>query len=1124
MPRRRDIETILIIGSGPIVIGQACEFDYSGNQAVRALREEGYRVILVNPNPATVMTTPGTADAIYMDPLEVPYLEEIIRAERPDALLATMGGQTALNLTIDLQNAGVLERYGVETLGANVDSIRLAEDRGAFKEVIATIGLESPKSALIHSYAEGKDFIDAVGVPLIIRPSYTLGGRGGAIATTMREAEEFVEWALDESPVHQVLIEESLIGWKEFELEVMRDHADNAVVVCSIENIDPMGVHTGDSITVAPIQTLSDREYQRMRTASIDILRAVGVDCGGSNVQFAVNPVDGRMVVIEMNPRVSRSSALASKATGFPIARCAARLAVGFTLDEVVNDITGKTVSCFEPSLDYCAVKVPRFELEKFPTGYAELGTQMKSVGESLAIGRTFIEALNKAIRSGEFGFDGIEELSEIDDATLARMLKLRHPRRIFAAYTVIRREGAQAVERISKRTGYDPWFLYHLSELAALEAELEAAARSAGGTPEAGSPEHVSAQEAELLLEAKRAGLTDARIARLWGMSSADVAAARDRHGIYPVYHFVDTCSGEFEANTPYFYSSWGETDEGLPIGGDGSTTTPGVSAMHDHSPGASGGKASSGANKAVLILASGPNRIGQGLEFDTCCTLSSMAYRELGVKTIIVNSNPETVSTDFNVSDRLYIEPLTAEDVLGIVRKERVHDVVVQLGGQTPLNMARALEAAGARVVGTSVPSILDVEDRGLFSTLVSEAKLSQPENRMAGSREEVFAAAAEIGYPVLLRPSFVLGGRSMGIVFSEEELGTFLDKGIHISSEAPVLVDEFLEDAFEYDIDAVADGENVYVAGIMQHIEAAGVHSGDSACVFPAYKSDAAVERQMVDATVAIARRLDVRGFVNIQFAVKDGELRILEVNPRASRTVPFLSKASGVNLVEAAVRVWSGQSLADQGLIDGRFGTGVGVGACIVGWAVKEAMFSFDRFRDTDPLLGPEMKSTGEVIGIGDTFGEAFAKAQEATGAYLPTSGRVFVSVHSDDRDTILPVVRELESLGFSIAATRGTAQYLFGQGIFPEVILKVHEGHPNIVDHLHSGRIDLVINTPLGRFTQADDDYIRIESLRTKVPYTTTTSAAEAAVAGIRYRARGEVTPRRLPGKGAGVAR
>jgi len=1083
VPARTDIKRILIIGSGPIVIGQACEFDYSGNQAVRALKEEGYEVILLNPNPATVMTTPGLADRIYMDPLEVPYVEEIIRTEKPDGVLATMGGQTALNLTMDLQRAGVFRRYDVEVLGASVDSIRLAEDRGEFKSVIERIGLESPQSALVGSFAEGREFLDEVGVPVIIRPSYTLGGRGGNIATSEEEAEQFLEWALNESPVHQALLEESLIGWKEFELEVMRDRADNAVVVCSIENVDPMGVHTGDSITVAPVQTLSDREYQRMRSAGIEILRAVGVDCGGSNVQFAIDPESDRMVVIEMNPRVSRSSALASKATGFPIARCAARLAVGFTLDEIVNDITGKTVSCFEPSLDYCAVKIPRFETEKFPSGYAELGTQMKSVGESLALGRSFLEALNKAIRACEFGFAGLEDLPDRSDEEIERMLITRDPRRIFAVYTALRRDGGgERIPEISRRTGYDPWFLSSFLELAEVEGEIAASGGNLGS---------------ELLLEAKRLGIADARIAALAGIEESVVAGARDREGIHAVYHFVDTCAGEFSAATPYFYGTYGEIDEGAPTEGRG-----------------------------VLILASGPNRIGQGLEFDTCCTLSSMAYRGLGVKTVIVNSNPETVSTDFNVSDRLYIEPLVAEDVKEIMRKEGIRDVVVQLGGQTPLNMAEELTAWGANVVGTTVRSILDVEDRGLFSKLVQATGLTQPANRMAGSREDVAAAAREIGYPVLLRPSFVLGGRSMSIAFNEDELGAFLARDdFSVTSERPVLVDQFLEDAFEYDIDALCDGKNVYVAGIMQHIEAAGIHSGDSACVFPPYKSDPTMLRQMEEATATIARKLDVRGFLNIQFAVKDDTLYILEVNPRASRTVPYVSKASGVDLVEAAVRLWEGEPLNAQGLIDDEASglPGVGVGRCIVGWAVKEAMFSFDRFRGLDPMLGPEMKSTGEVIGIGESFGEAFAKAQQATGTRLPTAGRVFVSVHHEDRETILPIVKKLEELGFQIAATRGTADFLFHNGVFAEVILKVHEGHPNVIDHMHSGRIDLLINTPLGRYTQRDDDYLRIEAVRMKIPYTTTTSAAAAAVEGITYLREGRIDVRALPEKGAGAA-
>ncbi|TVQ18055.1 MAG: carbamoyl-phosphate synthase large subunit [Spirochaetaceae bacterium] len=1079
MPARRDIQSILIIGSGPIVIGQACEFDYSGNQAVKALKEEGYRVILVNPNPATVMTTPGTADAIYMDPLEIPYIEEILKAERPDALLATMGGQTALNLTMDLAHAGVLDRYGVEVLGARVESIKKAEDRGEFKKVVEGIGLESPQSDLISTYREARNFVERHGLPLIIRPSYTLGGRGGSIAHTAEEVQVFVERALAESPVHTALIEESLIGWKEFELEVMRDGADNAVVVCSIENVDPMGVHTGDSITVAPIQTLSDREYQEMRTAAIEILRAVGVDCGGSNVQFAVDPSSGRMVVIEMNPRVSRSSALASKATGFPIARCAARLAVGFTLDEVINDITGKTVSCFEPSLDYVAVKVPRFELEKFPLGYDELGTQMKSVGESLAIGRTFCEALNKAIRAVEIGFNGIEELS-VSAAELERMTVTQHPRRLFAAYTILKRDGDAAIPELERRTGFNRWFLYELSRQAEFERAI--AARPAGQPIDSAT-----------MLTAKQFGLADARIAALTGRTAADVEQSRVAAGIVAGYHFVDTCSGEFAADTPYFYSTYGELDEGAPSGtGDD--------------------------DGSVIILASGPNRIGQGLEFDTCCTLSSMAFRRLGVRTIIVNSNPETVSTDFNVSDRLYLEPLTAEDVKSVLRKERVRDVVVQLGGQTPLNMARELEAAGARIVGTPVASIEDAEDRGKFSALINRLGLLQPANRMAGTEEEVRSFAEQIGYPVLLRPSFVLGGRSMVIAFSPDELDGFLSRGIVISRERPVLVDQFLEDAFEYDLDALCDGQSVYVAGIMQHIEAAGVHSGDSACVFPPFRSEPAILREMTEACARIARDIGVVGFLNIQFAVRDGRLYVLEVNPRASRTVPFLSKASGVDLVDAAVQAWRGRSLAEQGLInDADTGVpGVGQGECITGWAVKEAMFSFDRFRNVDPLLGPEMRSTGEAIGIGETFGEAFAKAQSAVGAVLPTSGRAFVSVNDFDKETILPIVRDLEGLGFQIVATRGTADFLFRNGVFPEVILKIHEGHPNIIDHMNAGRIQLVINTPKGRYTQRDDDYLRIETVRRKIAYTTTTSAARAAVEGVRYLLRREVRARLLP--------
>jgi carbamoyl-phosphate synthase large subunit len=1068
MPARRDIHKILIIGSGPIIIGQACEFDYSGTQAVKALKEEGYEVLLVNPNPATVMTTPGIADRIYVEPLTVKYVTEIIRTERPDAILSTMGGQTALNLTLDLEAEGVLEKYNVEVIGARTESIHLAEDRGEFKKVVDSLGLESPRSITTKTVAGALKLEKEVGLPLVIRPSFTLGGMGGSIAYSHEELKDLVEKALMESPVGEALIEESLIGWKEFEMEVMRDKADNAIIVCSIENIDPMGVHTGDSITIAPIQTLDDRAFQKMRTASINILRAIGVDCGGSNVQFAVKPDTGRMIVIEMNPRVSRSSALASKATGFPIARCSAKLAVGYTLDEVTNEITGKTASCFEPALDYCAVKVPRFEMEKFPTGYSALGTQMKSVGEALALGRTTLEALNKAIRASETGFDGLTDLKELSDDDLNIILTTAHPRRLLGAYTWLKRNTEADLQVLADMTGFNSWFLYQMKTMVALEQNIA----------EAGEPGE------ELLLEAKKAGLSDERIAELTGKSRAEITALRDSLGMDPSFHFVDTCAGEINAATPYFYSTWGEIDEGTATGEGG-----------------------------VIILASGPNRIGQGLEFDTCCTLASMSYREKGYKTIMINSNPETVSTDFNISDRLYMEPLTAESVRQIMKKEDVKKVVVQLGGQTPLNMVEELEAAGAEVVGTSVDNINMAEDRKLFSAAMNKLGLTQPNNKSAVNPEEVAQFSKDIGFPVLLRPSFVLGGRSMFIAYSEKELEIFLGKGIPISQERPVLVDQFLEDAFEYDLDAVSDGKNIYVGGIMQHIEAAGIHSGDSACVFPPYKSTPEILEEMVNAAASIAREFKVKGFLNIQFAVKDNILYILEVNPRGSRTVPFLSKASGVNLIDAVVNVWNGKDLKEQGLVDE---SGIGQGFCQTGWAVKEAVFSFDRFAGLDPVLGPEMKSTGEAIGIGKSYGEAFAKVQAATGCFLPTKGRVFVSINDKDKETILPIIKDLHEMGFEISATRGTADYLYKQGIFAEVILKLHEGHPNVVDHMRSGRINLLINTPLGRFSQIQDEDIRTEAVRRKVPYTTTTSAAQAAVVGIRYLKDEKVTVEPLP--------
>ncbi len=1066
MPARKDLNKILILGSGPIVIGQACEFDYSGSQAVKALKEEGYEVILLNPNPATMQTTPGLADKVYLEPLTLPYVEAILAKERPSAILSTMGGQTALNLAIKLHEEKILQKYGVEVIGANIDAIRLAEDRGLFKAKMIEIGLDVPRSRLVASRVEAQELIDTVGFPLIIRPSFTLGGMGGAVAYNAEEFDRYLEKALLDSPVHTALVEESLLGWKEFEMEVMRDARDNAIIVCSIENIDPMGVHTGDSITIAPIQTLSDREYQAMRTNSIEVLRAVGVDCGGSNVQFAVHPKTGRMVVIEMNPRVSRSSALASKATGFPIAKASARLAVGYTLDEILNEITGKTVSCFEPALDYCAVKVPRFELEKFPQGYKSLGTQMKSVGESLALGRTALEALNKALRAVEAGWQGLQELN-VPEAELDRMIDTLHPLRIFALFTALKKRGPAVLNELAERSGFDPWFLHQMVRQIDVEKNLE------------------KGLNFENLLQAKRMGMSDRRIAQVAGVAEAEVRALREQRGLRACFHFVDTCAGEFEAKTPFFYSTWGEVDEGEALG-----------------------------EKAVAILGSGPNRIGQGLEFDTGCTLASLSFRKLGRPTLIINSNPETLSTDYNVSDRLYIEPLSPENVLEILRKEKVRDVVVQLGGQTPLNLAEFLQSEGFRILGTSLEGINATEDRGLFSELIRRLGLRQPANRMAATPEEVKQGTREIGYPVLLRPSFVLGGRSMFIAYNDEELEVFLSRGVPMSAERPVLVDQFLEDAFEYDLDALCDGHNVYIGGIMEHIEAAGIHSGDSACVFPVFMTKPHIVDEMIEATRRIALNLPVIGFLNIQFAEKDGLLYILEVNPRASRTVPFLSKASGVNLVDAAVRIWSGQDLKAQGLVGA---DGLGVGSCKVGWAVKEAVFSFDRFQDLDPLLGPEMRSTGEGMGIGQNFGEAYAKAQASVGGSLPTSGTVFVSVNDDDKPSILPVCQELHQLGFRFAATRGTARFLAQHGIETEVILKIQDGHPNVVDYLRSGKVSLLINTPKG--SVADDAQIRIEAVRRKVPYTTTVSAARAAVQGIRHLQENRIEVQPIPGYG-----
>ncbi len=1057
--RRDDIHHILVIGSGPIVIGQACEFDYSGNQAVRALKEEGYEVSLINPNPATVMTTPGLADHIFLEPLKKEYIERIFDQVGPDAILSTMGGQTALNLTMELQKEGILDKYGVKVIGASAEAIEKAEDRGKFKEIITSLGYESARSGVAHSIEEALAIKNEIPLPLIIRPSFTLGGMGGSIAEKEEDFIPLCEHALEMSPVGEILIEESLIGWREFEMEVMRDRKDNAIIVCSIENVDPMGVHTGDSITIAPIQTLNDREYQKMRTASIEILRAVGVDCGGSNVQFALSPDHSRMIVIEMNPRVSRSSALASKATGFPIARISAKLAVGYSLDEVENEITGESVSCFEPALDYVAVKVPRFELEKFPLEASALGTQMRSVGETLALGRTALEAMNKAFRSSEQKLEGIMPLDEKKyDAKL--LLRSAHPLRYLAAFTAIKK-GEKDLEKLSEITGFDIYFLSLLMEEKELEDELGKGKLTK-----------------DLYLKAKQAGLSDKYIEKLSGSSIPEhLVCSR---------HYVDTCAGEFKALTPYCYTSYGEGDEGEGLGKD-----------------------------AVIIIASGPNRIGQGLEFDTCCTLSSRAFRRFGRKTVMINSNPETVSTDYNTSDRLYISPLTAEDVLAIMEKEGTRDVVVQLGGQTPLNMAAELEKNGANIIGTSLSSIDETEDRGLFSALVKKLQLRQPENRSAASISEIKEKAHEIGFPVLLRPSFVLGGRAMFIAYDDEGLEEFIRKPeVTVSPSSPVLVDQFLEDAFEYDLDAVSDGKSVYIGGILQHIEAAGIHSGDSAAVFPPYKSKPEILKEMKEWTLRLAQYLNVRGLMNIQFAEKDGKLYIIEVNPRASRTVPFISKSSGVDLVEAAVRVWQGEDLVKQGLVKEE--GGYAEGRCITGWAIKEAVFSFDRFPHVDPALGPEMRSTGEVVGYGRTFGEAYAKSQAAAFNKLPTKGRVIISVNSKDRKTIVPIAKALEELGFHILATKGTARDLYSEGILADVVLKTQDGHPNIVDYIREKKADLIINTPMGFRSRQSDDDIRTETVKAHIPYTTTTSAARAAVEAIRYLQENRFIVRELP--------
>ncbi len=1068
MPKRKDIKSILIIGSGPIVIGQACEFDYSGTQACKALRDEGYRVILVNSNPATIMTDPETADATYIEPLTAEILELIIEKERPDAILPTMGGQTALNLAVELAEKGIIERYGVELIGAKLHAIKKAEDRELFKEAMAKIGLEVPRSAAVISVREGLDVIGTIGFPAILRPAFTLGGTGGGIAYNKEEFVELLDKGLKLSPVSQVLIEESALGWKEYELEVMRDKKDNVVIVCSIENFDPMGIHTGDSITVAPAQTLTDKEYQRMRDASIAIIREIGVDTGGSNIQFALDPRSGRMVVIEMNPRVSRSSALASKATGFPIAKIAAKLAVGLTLDEIRNDITRETPASFEPTIDYVVTKFPRFAFEKFPEADPVLTTQMKSVGEVMSIGRTFRESLQKSLRSLESGSYGVEEVAG-DREKIKMKLKIPGVERFWYVAQAVR--AGMSVEEVHEHTSIDPWFLNHMKQIVEMEDEIKRSA-SKDGVP---SP--------LLLREAKENGFSDRRLAQLLGRNEADIRKLRKLGGIKPVYKMVDTCAAEFEAYTPYLYSTY---------------ERPFYRIVHEKTsdlgllPGAprSESEVNPTDRKKIVILGSGPNRIGQGIEFDYCCVHAVFALRELGYETIMVNCNPETVSTDYDTSDRLYFEPLTIEDVLNILDAERPEGVIVQFGGQTPLKLAVPLEREGIRILGTSPDSIDRAEDRKRFKELLHKLNLRQPESETAMSVEEAVAAAGKIGYPVMVRPSYVLGGRAMEIVYDEDSIRNYMEKAVKASPDHPILVDKYLSDAVEVDVDAVSDGEAVIVGGVMEHIEEAGIHSGDSACSLPPYSLGAEIVEEIKRQTKALAKELGVIGLMNVQFAVKKNEIFILEVNPRASRTIPFVSKATGVPLAKIAAKVMAGRTLRELGLSTEK---------SIKHISVKEAVFPFDKFPGVDTILGPEMKSTGEVMGIDEDFGRAFAKSQLAVNNRIPLSGKIVISIRDEDKPGICDIVRRLYEAGFSVIATRGTAQFLDNKGLPVEVINKVAEGRPHIVDLIKNKEIVFVINTVSGAQAQKDSFSIRRSALQYGVPYTTTVAGARAVV-------------------------
>ncbi|MCP4107606.1 MAG: carbamoyl-phosphate synthase large subunit [Desulfobacteraceae bacterium] len=1062
MPKRTDINKILIIGAGPIIISQACEFDYSGTQACKALKEEGYEVVLVNSNPATIMTDPETAHRTYIEPVTPEAVAMIIEKERPDAVLPTLGGQTGLNTAVETARMGVFDRFGVEMIGADLESIQKAEDRDLFRIAMDKIGLRIPKSGIATDMEQVRTIAGEIGYPIIIRPSFTLGGTGGGVAYNPEDLEKLAMSGLDASLNTQIMLEESILGWKEYELEVMRDKNDNVCIICSIENMDAMGVHTGDSITVAPAQTLSDREYQKMRDGSIAVMREIGVDTGGSNVQFAVNPENGDMVVIEMNPRVSRSSALASKATGYPIAKIAAKLAVGYTLDEIPNDITGETFASFEPTLDYCVVKIPRWTFEKFPETPDFLTTAMKSVGETMAIGRTFKEALQKGLRSleiGRYGFGADGKDLQVSKSEIEKKLATPNSQRIFyLRYAFL---GGMSIQSVNKLTGIDPWFLDQLRQIVKMEGKIEADNSDLRGFQ---NPVGLGGDNNQLLAYAKSWGFSDKQIAHLTGFGEDDVMEYRKSLGIRPVYKFVDTCAAEFRAVTPYYYSTY-ETENEARVSD----------------------------KKKVMILGGGPNRIGQGIEFDYCCVHASFALREEGVESIMVNSNPETVSTDYDTSDKLYFEPLTKEDVLHIVETEKPEGIIVQFGGQTPLNLAVPLSEAGVPILGTQPESIDRAEDRKLFQAMLKKLGLVQPANDTATNVEQAAAIADKIEYPVIVRPSYVLGGRAMQIVYNRKELENFAMLAISASPEHPILIDKFLEDAVEVDVDAVSDGKTTIIGGIMEHIEEAGVHSGDSACVLPPHSIKPSVIDEIMSATKAMASELNVVGLMNVQYAIKDGQLFIIEVNPRASRTVPFVSKATGIPLAKIATKVMLGRTLDELGLTSEKIPSHV---------SVKEAVLPFDRFPDVDTLLGPEMKSTGEVMGIDTEFGLAYAKAQLGAGQKLPVYGTVFISVKDRDKEAVLGVALQFHNIGFKITATRGTSEFLKDRGIPSIMVKKVSEGRPHVVDAIKNREIQLVINTGPGRKARRDGYIIRRAAIKFGIPYTTTIAGAKAISKGI----------------------